>query len=307
MGSDLDQLLDRKLLFISGKGGVGKTTASLALGLLASRQGKKTLIAEINSEEQIAVLTGRPPIGYQETELLPGLFGINILPKKSFEEYVLMQIKFQKLYRAVFENRLMRHFIEAVPGLADLMSIGKVYDLVGRYDLVIVDAPSSGHSVAMLEIPGIVARAVRIGPLKSEAEKIDRMLHDDIHTQVLLVTLPEEMPVAETVETAARIRKGLGLSLGPTILNQTFEKIFTAEEERSLNEWARSPRQEARLPLLRAVALQQNRAKMSREYAERLREELKTELLKLPFVYTEDFGLPEVERLAVFMNEGAPR
>ena len=143
---NLDRLLNHKLVVVSGKGGVGKTTVSLALGLLAAERGKRTLIAEINSEEQIAHLLERAPANYHESGILPNLWSMNIQTKKAFEEYVLARLKFRSLYKAVFENKLVRYFIDATPGLSDLMCIGKVYELVKSYDLVIVDAPATGHS-----------------------------------------------------------------------------------------------------------------------------------------------------------------
>src|SRR5262249_22674278 len=153
--------------------------------------------------------------------------GINISSQKAFEEYILGQIRFKRLYKAVFENRLVRHFIEAAPGLSDLMEIGKVYSLTKSYDLVIVDAPATGHGVSLLEIPGIVSEATRIGPLKTESDKIIRLLHDAESTQAILVTLPEEMPVTEALEMNERLEKKLGIALGPLFLNQFPESPFT--------------------------------------------------------------------------------
>jgi anion-transporting ArsA/GET3 family ATPase len=146
----LDSLLSRRLIIVSGKGGVGKTTLSLALALLAAERGRKVIVAEIHSEDQVSHILGRPPIGHHETPLLPGISGINILPRKSFEEYVLLQIRFKALYKAVFENKLVQNFVEATPGLSDMVSIGKVYALTADYDLVIVDAPATGHGLALL-------------------------------------------------------------------------------------------------------------------------------------------------------------
>jgi anion-transporting ArsA/GET3 family ATPase len=289
-------------LIVSGKGGVGKTTVSLALGLLAAERGKRTLIAEVNSEEQVAHLLERPPIGYQETELLPGLWGINIQPKKSFEEYVLLQIKFRSLYRAVFENRFVRYFIEATPGLSDLMCIGKIYALVDDYDLVIVDAPSTGHSVALLEVPSIVAGAVRVGPLKTEAEKIDLLLHDPSKTEAVVVTLPEEMPVAEAVEMSRRLEEKLKLPLGPVFLNQVQNNAFTTAEKGELSKLKKE--RGANDPVWKRIELQIARAELSEEYAARLAEALKKQpVVPIPFIYSTHFGLTEIQSIAATIEK----
>lgn len=307
----LESLLVRRLLIVSGKGGVGKTTVAIALALLAVQRGKRVILAEINSEEQVARLLERPPVGYNPTELLPGLWGVNILPKKSFEEYVLLQIRFQSLYKAVFENRFVRRFIEGTPGLSDLMCIGKVYALVKDYDLVIVDAPATGHGIALLSIPSIVANAVRIGPLKSEAEKIDLLLHDPEKTQVVLVTLPEEMPVAETLDLIRDLEEKLGLPLGPLFLNGVQDSPFTAGERKKLLEYRKE--KIGADPFWTRIELEMSRAELTEEYSARLKESAPDRtILQIPFLYSPRFGLAEVQTIAqkiekAIEKEGAKR
>ncbi|HSA60078.1 MAG TPA: ArsA-related P-loop ATPase [bacterium] len=295
---NLDSLLERKLLVVSGKGGVGKTTLSLALALLAASRGKRTIVAEIHSEEQVAHVLERPPIGYKETELLPNVWGVNILPKQAFEEYVLMQIRFRGLYKAVFENRLVHNFIEATPGLGDMVSIGKVYALCGRYDLVIVDAPATGHGLALMEIPSIVSQATRMGPLKSDADKIDRLLRDASQTQVVLATLPEEMPVTEAIEMNASLDRRLGLPLGPFFLNQVEERVFTDAERKKIDRGSDTP-------ALRILRLLAARSDLSAEYAARLEREVRPRpVVRIPFVYSPHFGLAEIQVVASEIERG---
>lgn len=297
----LERLLGRRLLIVSGKGGVGKTTVSLALGLLAAQRGKKVLVVEVNSEEQVSHLLQRPPIGYHETELvagLKGLWGINIDPRKCFEEYVLVQIKFRKLYKTIFENRYVRNFIDATPGLADLMCIGKIYDLAADYDLVIVDAPATGHGIALLEISSIVSRAVRVGPLRTQSEKIDLLLHDAAKTQIVLVTLPEEMPVTEAVEMSRSLEGRLQLPLGPVFLNQFHSGSFTGPEKKELRRWSSSKREE-RSGLKKMTRLILAQTERSKEYEERLHEEVPNRpLVLLPFIFSPQFGLNEIQMMA---------
>ncbi len=299
---NLDGLLQHRLIVVSGKGGVGKTTVCLALGLLAAESGRRTLVAEINSEEPIAHLLERPPIGYEETELLPNLWAINIHPRRSFEEYVLNQIKFRSLYKAVFENRFIRHFIDATPGLADLMCIGKVYSLSQRYDLVVVDAPATGHSVALFEIPSIVSTAVKVGPLQTESDKIDRLLHDREQTSVVVVTLPEEMPVLEGIEMRRTLEQRLSLPVGPVFLNQFHEPLFTLKERSEIKGL------EARLeePVWNAIDLQIRRADLSAHYEEVLKDCCQgTPIVRIPFLYTTRFALNEIEAVASLIEEAS--
>ena len=293
---NLERLLGRQLLVVSGKGGVGKTTLSLALGLLAAQRGKKVLVIEVNSEEQISHLLERPPIGYRQTELvagLQGLWGINIDPRNCFEEYVLRQIKFRKLYRAVFENRYVRHFIDATPGLSDLMCIGKIYELTKCYDLVIVDAPATGHGIALLEIPSIVSRAVRVGPLRTEAEKVDLLLHDASKTEVVLVTLPEEMPVTEALEMNRSLKERLQLPLGPIFLNQFHNESFTASEKKEMT------------PPPKAIRILLSQTERSEEYGERLKEGIPDRpVITIPFIFSTHFGLSEIQGVASALENG---
>lgn len=245
----------------------------------------------------------RPPVGYKETELLPNLWGVNIQPEQSFKEYVLLQIKFRSLYKAVFENKYVRHFIEATPGLADLMCIGKVYDLTRRYDLVIVDAPATGHGIALLEIPSIVSSAVRVGPLRTEADKIEGLLHDPESTQILLATLPEEMPVTEVLEMNKTFLERLRLPLGPLILNQHQEVELTAAERKEIE---RCLKQSKVSPQFRgALNLLLTRERLSEEYLQRLREGVPGRpVLTVPFLYSPHFGLGEIQSVAGSLERG---
>lgn len=294
MRIDLHELFSKKLILVSGKGGVGKTTVSLALALLAAERGKKTLLAEINAEGQVAHLLERKPIGYPEEKILPGLWGINIVPRKSFEEYVLLQIKFKTIYRAVFENKFVRYFLEATPGLGDLMCIGKVYATTDSFDLVIVDAPATGHGISLLQIASTVAKAVKIGPLKTHSQKIDELLHDPARTQVVQVTLPEEMPVTESLEMQAWLKQAR-IPSGLFFLNQFRNNPLTPEEadefEGLKNKLSPAP--------LKAMALEQTRAELSSSYYKLLQKELSdVTILKIPFLYTPEFKLSEVQQVA---------
>ncbi|MBI2980981.1 MAG: ArsA family ATPase [Deltaproteobacteria bacterium] len=287
-------LLSKRLIFVSGKGGVGKTTISLALALSAAESGRKVLLAEINSEEQIAHLLRRSPTGYHEVELLPRLWGINVNSHLAFKEYVLKQIRLKSLYQAVFENRWVRNFIDGTPGLPDLMSIGKIYALLDNYDQIIVDAPSSGQCLALLQIPSIVSSAVRIGPLSTHSQRIHSILHDRTMTAVVGVALPEEMPITETLEMSTWLKQKLDLNLGPIFLNQVVHSPFSRPE------WERIKKG---IPV--SLAHHWSRSEMSRQYSGKLQENFADEkVVPIPFVYSREFGLTEVERISGEMERG---
>lgn len=295
-----------KLLIVSGKGGVGKTTLSAALALSLAKQKKKVLLAEIQSQDQVAHLFGRSPFGPEETPLLPNLQAINISPKKAFEEYVLSQIKYRSLYTAVFENRFVRYFLDATPGLSELMSLGKIYSLVSRYDCVVVDAPATGHGVSLLQVPGIVASAVRVGPLKENAEKIAGLLQDPEQTLLCLVTLPEEMPIKETIEMASLSREKLKIPLGPVFINGVVDPLFSGKEESLFESWSDPISKKSPLyPLVAAARVRQKKASLVQEACEELKKELpRASFIRLPFLFSDSFGLKEIRELSRWVEKG---
>ncbi len=297
---DLKNLLKYKLLFVTGKGGVGKTTVSLLLATLARQEGKKAIIAEVNSSDQTSLLLSDKTHSsspqnrdtYQEEEIAPNLWHINIKPQKAFQEYVLMRIRFEALYKAVFQNKFVKNFIDAVPGLQELMCIGKIYSLVDRYDIVIVDAPATGHSIALLEISDIVTKAVPLGPLGSESKKISDLLHDQKKTGIMIVTLPEEMPVNEAIELKQYLKDRIHLETSAAILNQCEGNSLSKSE---WSELLAAPYKSSVLKEL--IRLDQAKVKRTREYTQELMESFDNLFCIPQHPYT-DFNLKHIEALA---------
>src|SRR5512137_169527 len=230
-GSDL---LDRRLVVVTGKGGVGKSTVSAALAVLAARRGKRVLVTEIDARERIAPMLGGRPSGPVVRPVLPGISTVNVDPRHSLEEYALLVVKVRAIYQAVFENRVVRFFLRAVPSLAETLMLGKVLHEARseergrpRWDLVIVDAPATGHAVQLLGVPRALFDTLPGCPLRRDAEWMQALLTDPAKTSVVLVCLPEEMPVSETVELDAQIRDQLRLPRGPIFVNAMPEARFT--------------------------------------------------------------------------------
>lgn len=232
---NLNELLEKRLVFVSGKGGVGKTSVSALLGLLAAKQKKRTLIIEVNSLGRIAPLFNEDPTPHEEIAIAPYLSAINLDPKKCFEEYVLKQIRFKKIYNAFFNNKYVTNFLNATPGLNELLMLGKIYELEKayqnkltgklKYDLIIVDSPATGHGLSFLEVPSIVLSVVKVGPMKSNAESILSLLNNQKKTAISLVTLAEEMPVSETKEFIKSLSEKTKMAIGPLFVNGITPKI----------------------------------------------------------------------------------
>ncbi len=290
----MSSLLDHRLILLSGKGGVGKTTLAISLALLAARQKKRTLIVEMNSTERVAPFFGFKEIGHKEIPLAPYLTGINLDPKECFEEYVLMRIKFKTLFDAFVNNRFVTFFLNAIPGFNELLMIGKIYDLERQkkgfarkdpqYDLIIVDGPATGHGVSTFEVPNIVKRAVRVGPLHTQSVALEKLLKDENKTIFCPVTLAEEMPVVETLELMKMIEARLGIKIGPIFVNGIKDKLFTdAEVTRMENS---EPEVDDELyPYFAYSLLQNKRADLNAHHVAELKKQTRgKEVILLPFL-----------------------
>ncbi|MBI2340047.1 MAG: ArsA family ATPase [Deltaproteobacteria bacterium] len=308
----LSELLNKRLILLSGKGGVGKTTVSVLLALLASRLKKKVLVIEMNSTERVAPFFGLKTIGHREIPLAPYITGINLSPRDCFEEYVLMQIRFKAIYDAFFNNRFVGYFLNAVPGLNELLMIGKIFYLEKQkdkrtaeplYDIIIVDGPATGHGISTFEVPRIARDAIKVGPLRTQSDRILSLLKDPARTAFSVVTLAEEMPVVEAGELLTMVREKLNLPVGPIFINAVHQTDITEEEARILA--GKAPEKDDPLyPWFAYASLSYQRARLNAEYREMLMEKNKSlECIAIPFQYGETTsakGLePIVELLAI--------
>ena len=303
-GSDF---LDRRLVVVTGKGGVGKSTVAAALATLAARRGKRVLVAEVDARERVAPMLGGRPSGPVVRLVLPNISTVNVDPRHALEEYALMVVKVRAIYQAVFENRVVRFFLRAVPSLAETLMLGKILHEARsesggkpRWDLVIVDAPATGHAVQLLGVPKALLDTVPAGPLRRDAEWMQALLTDPARTSVVLVCLPEEMPVSETVELDAQVRDLLCIPRGPVFVNAMPDARFTQGElERLRGLVGTAP---PLGPAARAAVLQGERQERAEEQVARLREALGRPLVTLPLLSSERWGRRAVERIADAME-----
>ena len=214
----VDPLLERHLLYVTGKGGVGKTTVSAALGLAAAAQGRRTIVCEVAEQDRVSRAFAREGVRReQEVELAENLWAISIDPTAALQEWLRRQLGGPAL-RLITGSSAFQHFVAAAPGAKELITIAKVWELAQlerwdahnrTYDLVIVDAPASGHGLAMLTAPSTFGEIARVGPIRRQAFKVRDMLADPRRTGYVAVALPEEMPVNETLELGdAAARRG---------------------------------------------------------------------------------------------------
>jgi anion-transporting ArsA/GET3 family ATPase len=222
-------LLDYRVIIVTGKGGTGKTTVAAGLAEAARRAGKRVVLAETSATEAVAgCFEDRPaPLGYSGRELRPNLHALRIEPEAALAEYLGLQIGLRGLAERVLRTDMFQQLLEAVPGWRELIILGKVWHLEQKtdtsnrpvHDLIIVDAPSTGHGMTFLDVPRVVQQAVRAGPLSRHAGWVESMIHDRERTLLLPVTLPEELPVLETRELIERARTGIDIAVDRVVVN----------------------------------------------------------------------------------------
>ncbi|MGB5812519.1 MAG: ArsA family ATPase [Polyangiales bacterium] len=229
-------LLDRRFLFVVGKGGVGKTTVATALALEASRRGKKVLLALVNAQERVSRLLDCPPIGADIVHLQDNLDAVNMTPDAALEEYGMMILRVRAIYNAVFDNRLVRAFLKGTPGLEAWSMLGKAFYHAcpprgePDYDLVIVDAPATGHALDMLRVPFVIESVAPPGILRRDAGRAVNFLQDATQAGAVVVTLPEYMPVSETLELATALEDELEVPVLQLVINRVLPVLFEDAE-----------------------------------------------------------------------------
>jgi anion-transporting ArsA/GET3 family ATPase len=304
MGSP--SIFDKRLVFVTGKGGVGKTTVSAALGLAAARAGKRTIVCEVAHQERMSQVFRREGVGYSETELARRLYAISIDPQRSLEEYLRSQVK-PPLYMLLFDNRLFQYFAAAAPGMRELATIGKIWELAqlerrnadsSPYDLVIVDCPSSGHGLGMLRTPGTFRDAAGVGPIRRQGERIDAFIKDAELTGVIAVALPEEMAVNETLDLKRDLADQMGMEIDAVVMNALYPERFSEDEAERIEQAVSSNGSPGVRAALRAALSEHHRAGSQREELERLRKELGRVPLALPFLFEPELDLASFEALS---------
>lgn len=322
----LDEFFAPRVLIVSGKGGVGKTTVSAALALVAARQGRRACITEVDQEESLPRLFGDEPLGYEPRELSPDVWGMNIVPDEALAEYLDVQYHMKRIAKVFSSSHFVDYITATAPGLKDILVLGKIWYLEqgraegARFDTIIVDAPAAGHMLQFLSAPHGLSDAVRVGPVRRQAEWLDQMLKDPSRSRVHLVALAEEMPVTETIETAAALDERLDISIGATFANALYPEVLTRSERERLEQMlgpddfedliGAAERHGVRLDgedveaLLGYGRFIEERRAIQAKHLRKLKREVEQPVVELPHLFGAGLELPGLETLADAIESG---
>ncbi len=300
-------LLSKRLVIVTGKGGVGKSTVALALGLAAAASGKRTILCEVSAQERLSRVFNHAEIGFRETEMDENLWAISIDPDEAMREYVLLALRVRPMRDLLFRSRMFTYLTAATPGLRELVTIGKIWELAqldrkvadGRkYDLVVVDAPSTGHGVGFLQTPRTFASVARVGPIAGQAQALDSFITNHRKTGVAIVALPEEMPVNETASLERDLTEMVGASVDRIWMNGLYPERFDAGEAEQIAAVAADSEDEAVSAACLAAVSEHRRAAAQRAQLARLEEMTDAPIGELPFLFEPEVGIEQIRELS---------
>jgi anion-transporting ArsA/GET3 family ATPase len=311
-------LLDRRLLFFTGKGGVGKSTVAAATALLAAEQGRRVLLIEVDAKGNLTELFEHPPVGFEPREVYPGVCALTINTEASLREYLKVNVRVPVLGRLGPLSRTLDFVATAAPGVKEILTVGKcvwevrqALDGQADWDLVVVDAAATGHVIGQLDAPHAIQDLVHVGTIRTQLDWMVDLLSDPEITALNVVVTPEEMPVNETIELVDRVARELTVPLGAVVVNRVLPELFTHAEEQAFEGLSRPGTREtliaaagpgatmvldgARL----AVSLRRTRA----AHLARLADAVSLPMVYLPYLFVRDTGLRVTRMLAEALGE----
>ncbi|MEY2426429.1 MAG: hypothetical protein QOI61_2001 [Actinomycetota bacterium] len=307
-------LLDRRLLIVTGKGGVGKTTTAAALAQLAADRGKRTLVCELDAKGNLSSFLECGATSFTPREVGHNLFAMSMDSEESLKEYLSIQLRLPLLVRIGPLNRIFEYVATAAPGVREILTIGKmVWEVRERHwDLIVVDAVASGHIVGQLTAPQSINELVSVGLIRQQTDWMVDMLGDPAITGLIITATPEEMPVNETLELAARLAAETNVDLAAVVINRVLPELFGRREEElfdALNTEARRDTIAAAAGgsvdhLMDAASLAVALRRGAAEHLERLRSELdrSVPMLYVPYLFLRSHGMRATRMVAAALS-----
>jgi len=303
--SIVEDLLNKRIIVVTGKGGVGKTTVSTVIAIAAKKLGKRVLVCEVNTKEKIAPSLGYPESNGDIQEIENNLSTVNIIPSRSMEEYGIMMLKSKLVYNAVFNNKYAKKFLSAIPGLTEILTWGKIRfheqeklkDGSNKYDIIIVDAPATGHGIALLKLPVAILSTLQKGALAKESKELYALLTDKNKTSINIVTIPEELPINETQELKEVVENDLKMPLGYLFINSNSPKLFS-KQEADLYKLIQNMRDKDTSILRKSANYRLSREKLNQKYVKIALHHIDLASVIFPYLFIEQFERKDFEYLA---------
>ena len=300
-GDRAASILAKRLVVVTGKGGVGKSTIAAALGVTAGARGVRTILVEVAGRADIPDLLRHRSDGRPEPEVAPGLHHASVEPRSALEEYLRDEAPGRLIASILARSRIFDALMTAAPGMAELLTIGKVWEFAQRprhaagartYDLVILDAPASGHAGALLGAPASFGSMAGTGPMARQSAAMTQMLRDPRSTGVIVVSTAEQMAISETLGLCDTFADKLGIAINAVIVNRLLSSPFSPTEARAIAATADDP-------AVRSARWLHGRAMSQRAHLVRLKRNLNgVPCSTLPFVFAGLGEREDFERLA---------
>ncbi len=333
----LDRLLSRRLIFVMGKGGVGKTTVSVALAGVAERMNKKVLLVELGDTDSIGRLYHDHPLTEVPRKLSQSIWGARVNSKAEMEAYTRAHVVPKFIANKIIRSRLFEYLFDATPGLKEVMSLGRLWrwekenssspgttkeshphvsnshvfgkEVSGKaFDLIIVDAPATGHAMSLLRLPEILINMIRVGPLVKQIKGLQHLLKNQKKTSLVLVSLPEELPVNETIEFYSMAKDTLEMPVVGTFVNCVYPSVFSRNELKQFESIKNMFQDRSFAPEKLLIASTESlirRQSLQKTHIKRIFEKADSRVLEIPFRFTNDLTLSEIRELSLYIQHSS--
>jgi anion-transporting ArsA/GET3 family ATPase len=313
---DIIHLIGHRLVFVLGKGGTGKTTLSTALAFAAEAAGKNVLLVETEDGNAIARLFGKEDFNEIPVSVSTGISIAKILPRAEMEAYTQSHVKSSLISKYITSSRLFEYLSGATPGLKEIMTLGRLWrwetsrnkDGSPVYDIIIVDSPATGHALNLLRLPKTLIDMIRVGPIVSQVKILHTLLKDQTRTALTLVSLPEELPINESVELMASAREQIGMPIQMVFLNGVYPEVFSSPppqavsdmifSEKNSTHFASVSNPEALEAVIAAVRHHCLRRKIHEKYLDYIKTAAACPVAEVPFYFTNNLTIHEISAIA---------